>query len=138
MSTSRSAGDVVMLIRSEMDVHLAVTRFGQVCKDIGFDQSNICAIQTTTAELGTNIIKYAEHGRLRLHHLTEPSQGIELEARDVGPGIADIEAALGEHYSTSGTLGMGLPGFKRLIDEFSISSAENVGTVVTVIKWLPT
>ena len=137
MSTNRVSDDIVMLIRSEMDAHLAVTRFGQACAAIGFDQSTVCAIQITTAELGTNIIKYAAHGRIHLRQVAEPQAGIELEARDVGPGIPDIEEALGEYFSTSGTLGMGLPGVKRLMDEFSISSAENVGTVVTVIKWLP-
>ncbi len=90
---------------------------------------------TTVSELARNILKYAGRGTIRLSCYGElGTEGIEIQAEDRGPGIADVEAAMRDHYSTSGTLGLGLPGVRRMMDSFTIDSAPGRGTRVTVRK----
>jgi serine/threonine-protein kinase RsbT len=94
-------------------------------------------IGTAVSELARNILKYAHTGEIWLRHVEGPKgRGIEIEALDEGPGIADTEAAMRDHVSTSGTLGLGLPGVARLMDEFSLDSAPGKGTRVKARKWL--
>jgi serine/threonine-protein kinase RsbT len=76
-------------------------------------------------------------GEIRLRQVEgKGGRGIEIEAVDRGPGIADIEAAMRDHFSSGGTLGLGLPGVKRMVDEFSLDSTPGEGTRVTAIKWI--
>ena len=83
------------------------------------------------------LIYFAGHGVVRLRRISESGRrGIEIEVVDTGPGIADCEAAMQDHYSSGGTLGLGLPGVKRMMDEFSLESTIGEGTRVTARKWI--
>lgn len=87
------------------------------------------------SELARNIVSYAQRGEIEMS--TEGSRrGIQIIARDQGPGIPDVELALRDGYSTSRSLGLGLPGTRRVMDEFSLESSVGKGTVVTIRKWL--
>ncbi|MEG8946216.1 ATP-binding protein [Rosettibacter firmus] len=106
------------------------------CLKLGFKKkySNECAI--ISAELATNIIKYASFGEITLNKITKGKEkGIEIIAKDKGPGIENTELALQQGYSTGKSLGIGLPGVKRMVDEFVIKSILNKGTTVKIIKW---
>ncbi len=84
-----------------------------------------------------NILKYAGSGEIRLRRVTgADGRGVEIEAIDQGPGIADCEEAMNDHFSSGGTLGLGLPGVKRMMDEFSLESTPGEGTRVTARKWI--
>jgi serine/threonine-protein kinase RsbT len=84
-----------------------------------------------------NILKYAGVGEVRLRQVKKiGASGVEIEAIDHGPGIADCEAAMQDHFSSSGTLGLGLPAVKRMMDEFSLVSSAGEGTRVTARKWI--
>jgi serine/threonine-protein kinase RsbT len=94
-------------------------------------------IATAVSELVRNILKYAGSGEVRLRRVQRASGGgIEILVSDHGPGIADLDAAMSDHFSTSGTLGLGLPGVKRLMDDFSMESAPGKGTRVKACKWI--
>ena len=124
-------------IRKEIDagrVALEATRYAQ---EAGFEETPSRLIATAVSELVRNILKYASHGEIRLRRVKEMARrGIEIEAIDHGPGIADCEAAMRDHHSTGGTLGLGLPGVKRMMDDFSLESTVGEGTRVTARKWL--
>jgi serine/threonine-protein kinase RsbT len=103
---------------------------------LGFGVTDVTRIVTAASELARNVFLYAGSGEMLWQALDTPrSIGIELVFRDQGPGIADINQALQEGYTTSGGLGLGLPGSKRLMDEFEIQSRPGAGTMVTVRKW---
>ena len=93
-------------------------------------------IATAISELARNIVQYAQHGEIVLSVVEGSRPGIQIVARDQGPGIADLEQAMRDGYSTGGSLGLGLPGAKRLMDEFTIDSEVGKGTIVSVRKWL--
>jgi len=123
-------------IRSEVDI---VTdrqkgRAMAVASDIAATDATLIA--TAISELARNIVLYANEGEVVLQLLENNGRrGIKIVAGDNGPGIADIELAMQLGYSTSGSLGLGLPGVKRLMDEFEIASEVGKGTRVTVVKW---
>jgi len=103
---------------------------------LGFSSGDATLIATAISELARNIITYAKSGEIRLTVINGSArQGIQLVARDQGPGILDVQQALRDGFSTSGSLGLGLPGVRRLVDEFEIASEENRGTTVTAKKW---
>lgn len=127
----------ILGISSEMDVTRAALESGKIARTMGFDDNKKSMIATAVSELAGNIIKYAEKGdilfkEVAVHH----QRGIEIIVRDNGPGIEDVEHALADHYSSGGTLGLGLPGVKRLMDEFEIQSAVGKGTTITIKKWI--
>ncbi|MEN8711351.1 MAG: anti-sigma regulatory factor [Arenicellales bacterium] len=94
-------------------------------------------VATAVSELARNIYLYAMKGEVTIRVLErETNKGIEIVAEDNGPGIADIGAAMKDHFSTSYGLGLGLPGVKRLMDEFGIDTKRGVGTKITVRKWV--
>ena len=105
----------------------------------GFTVSEATLIATAISELARNIVSYANPGSVTLKPANgaNGAVGITIIASDSGPGIADIPQALRDGYSSSGGLGLGLPGVRRLMDEFDISSPAGGGTTVTVTKWLP-
>jgi serine/threonine-protein kinase RsbT len=106
-------------------------------REAGFDETPSRMIATAVSELVRNILKYAGTGEIRLRQVKVLSRsGIEIEAVDQGPGIADCETAMQDHFSSGGTLGMGLPGVKRMMDEFSLESTPGEGTRVTARKWI--
>jgi serine/threonine-protein kinase RsbT len=123
-------------IRSDGDLTRAILTVQQEAEKYGFDSASISKLATALSELTRNILKYAGHGAVSIRILEDSDAGgMEIEARDRGPGIADIDAALQDHVSTGRTLGLGLPGVKRMMDDFTIKSERGHGTCVTVRKW---
>jgi serine/threonine-protein kinase RsbT len=103
---------------------------------LGFSSSERTLIATAISELARNIIRYARQGEIIMQVVNDgPREGVAVVAQDNGPGIADIDRALQEGYSTSGGLGLGLPGVRRIMDEFDIESELGRGTTVTIKKW---
>ena len=124
-------------IRSESDASGAVLESTLYSRQAGFAETPSRLIATAVSELVRNILKYAGKGELSLRQIREPGRrGIEIEATDQGPGIADCEAAMQDHFSSGGTLGLGLPGVRRMMDEFQLESTPGSGTRVTARKWL--
>ena len=105
--------------------------------EAGFDETNQVLIATEASELATNIVKYAKEGEVILKIVRRDKQlGIEIIARDDGPGIRDIEQVMQDNFSTSkGSLGLGLPSVQRIMDEFKIESQPGQGTIVSALKW---
>jgi serine/threonine-protein kinase RsbT len=125
-----------VLIRSESDIVTTRRTVRDVAKALGFGITDVTRIVTATSELARNIVLYAGSGVMRWREVARSgSIGVELTLEDNGPGIASIEQAMQEGYTTSGGLGLGLPGTKRLMDEFEIASEVGKGTRITVRKW---
>ena len=123
-------------IRSEADVFAAVNTVREMAASIGMNQGATAAVATAVSELVTNVIKYARSGRVTVRSRRQRHRpGVEVVVEDRGPGIADIDRALSDHVSTGGTLGLGLPGARRLVDEFEIRSVVDEGTFVRMVKW---
>ena len=107
-----------------------------MAEQFGFSSSDLTLIATAISELARNIILYAKKGEIIVQVVNSgPRPGMAVIARDDGPGIADIERALQVGYSTSGSLGLGLLGVRRIMDEFDVVSKLGRGTSVTVKKW---
>lgn len=129
---------VTCTIRREVDVYVAIGRGRELATALGFNNIDRTRIEIVILELTRNLLVHAGGGEVRLEQVERQEQkGIAIEALDKGPGIADIALALSDGYSTAHTLGAGLPGVKRLMDEFSIESTVGVGTQVRAIKWVP-
>jgi serine/threonine-protein kinase RsbT len=125
-----------MPIRSEGDIVTTRRTVRAVAQGLGFGLTDVTRIVTATSELARNVVLYAGEGVIRWRELAKSgSVGVELTLEDSGPGIASIEQAMQEGYSTRGGLGLGLPGTKRLMDEFEIASEVGKGTRITVRKW---
>jgi serine/threonine-protein kinase RsbT len=124
-------------IRAESDVITALVTAGDFAVKAGFGERGKHGIMTVVAELARNVVKYATSGRVTLTELTSPNRrGLEIEVVDQGPGIVDLAQAMRDHFSTGKTLGLGLPGAKRLMDDFSITSTPGRGTRIVARKWL--
>jgi serine/threonine-protein kinase RsbT len=120
----------------ESDVTRALLEARMFAKSMAFAEVDTQMIATAVSELARNIIKYADKGEIIIDQIAKGYQvGIEIVARDKGPGIADIEQAVTDNYSSSGTLGLGLPGVKRMMDEFEVQSTEGQGATVMIRKW---
>lgn len=121
-------------LRSELDLQTAMLRCRQFALQAGLPQLAVQKLATATSELTRNVHKYAGGCGLVLLSMVQDAQQelIQVEVIDSGPGIADLESAMQDHYSTSGTLGLGLPGVKRLVDYLQIESKVGVGTHVTI------
>jgi serine/threonine-protein kinase RsbT len=125
-------------IEGDDDIVVARGEVRALAASLGFNLLDQTRLATVASELARNVVKYARTGRL-IAQPTNNSQGragLRLIFEDQGPGIADIEAAMRDGYSTSKGLGKGLPGSRRLVDEFSIDSAPGRGTRITVVRWL--
>jgi serine/threonine-protein kinase RsbT len=128
--------EIQVPINSDQDIVAARQKGRSLATALGFSSGDATLIATAISELARNIITYAKSGEIRLTVINGSArQGIQLVARDQGPGIPDVQQALRDGFSTSGSLGLGLPGVKRLVDEFEIASEENRGTTVTAKKW---
>jgi serine/threonine-protein kinase RsbT len=123
-------------INSDQDIVSARQKGRGMANELGFSSGDATLIATAISELARNIVSYARKGQITLRVVNGLNrQGIAVIASDDGPGIADIRQALRDGFSTSGSLGLGLPGVRRLMDEFDISSQPGRGTVVSVKKW---
>lgn len=134
MSGSNEARTI--LISDEADAGQGPSEAMMLAESIGFSLTKRYMIATAVSELARNIVNYASKGRITLRVVRRGSQeGIEIVAEDNGPGIEDVSKAMQDRFSTSGSLGLGLPGARRLMDEFSIESEVGKGTRVTARKW---
>jgi serine/threonine-protein kinase RsbT len=123
-------------IRSDLDIVIARTLARDTAKSLGFGPIDQARIATAVSELARNIYLYAGTGSVTVREVEKGAhKGIEIVCDDQGPGIPDVELSLQDGYSTSRGMGMGLPGAKRLMDEFSIATQEGVGTTITCRKW---
>jgi serine/threonine-protein kinase RsbT len=124
-------------IFDQSDKEQVVITARYLAAEAGFDETNQHLIATAASELATNIVKYAKEGEITLKIIQRDGQlGIQIIARDDGPGIRDIEQAMQDNFSTSkGSLGLGLPSVKRIMDEFKIKSQPGHGTIVSALKW---
>jgi serine/threonine-protein kinase RsbT len=125
-------------INSDQDIVTARQKGRALANELGFSAGDATLIATSISELARNIVSYARRGEITLKIIHASSRsGILVIASDNGPGIRDIRQAMRDGFSTSGSLGLGLPGVRRLMDEFEITSEPGHGTLVTVKKWKP-
>lgn len=125
-------------IDREGDIVTARQKGRELAADLGFSGSDLTVIATAISEIARNIVAYAQCGEIVLTRETlHTKRGIVVVARDSGPGIPDIEQAMQDGFSTGRSLGLGLPGARRLMDEFEIESEVGKGTVITMRKWVP-
>ena len=130
------ADDVRVQIAADTDIVEALGEGRALAARLGFSRTDATLIATAISEIGRNILVHAGAGEVAIAETAQDDLlGIEVVARDSGPGIRDVEAALSEGYATGNGLGLGLPGAKRLMDEFSIETALGRGTTVTMRKW---
>lgn len=129
--------EIQIEISSEQDVFISSLKVLKIAEIIGFDKVSRYAISTAVSELARNIYKYARKGKITAYQLNMANdKGIEIIAEDKGPGITDISNAMKDNFSTGNSLGLGLPGVKRIMDEFDIETKHNQGTRITVRKWM--
>lgn len=125
-----------MKVLSEEDVLVVRKRVREIAEQRKFDTFAIAAITTATSELARNILVHGKGGRVVVEEISDGVRiGIRLAFIDEGPGISDIDRVLAGGYSTARSMGLGLSGSKRLVDEFSLDSKVGEGTRVTVAKW---
>ena len=125
-------------VRLESDILAARQHGREVAEQVGFSGSDLALIATAISEVARNIVVHAGGGAIMISELADGRAGIEIVARDDGPGILDIDLAMQDGYSTVASLGLGLPGARRLMDEFTIESQEGHGTTVVMRKWTKT
>ncbi len=125
-------------LESERDIAVARNEVRNIAARLGFLLLDQTRLTTVASELARNVVKYAGRGRLITQTASGATgrRGLRLIFEDEGPGIADVDLAMRDGYSTGGGLGKGLPGSKRLVDEFKIESATGRGTRITVVRWL--
>lgn len=126
--------EVCLSIEVESDIAQAARSSKQVALAVGFSESESYYVATAASELAANTLFHGGGGTFEVRGLT-PRPGVELVATDHGPGIADLDLAMREGYSTSDSLGCGLPGARRLMDELNITSQPGEGTAVVARKW---
>ncbi len=137
MGTESLDGELRITIASDGDLLAARRTVRSLAVDMGFSVTETVGIVTALSEMARNMLTYAGRGELTVRPLHEKDRrGIVLTARDEGPGIPDVQKALLDGFSTSGGLGMGLPGIKRLMDDFRIITEHRKGTTVIAEKWL--
>lgn len=125
-----------MKIEKEQDVVPFRNRVKEYAVKIGMSLVNQTKLITAASELVRNMLKYANGGVVLIEVISQGrDNGIRLIFQDKGPGIADIALAMKDGYSSGKSLGIGLPGAKRLVNEFDIKSTVGTGTTVTIIKW---
>lgn len=123
-------------INNEWDIVAARQSGREAARKLKFSVVDQSRITTSISELARNIFKYALPGKIVIEEINENDRsGLKIIAKDEGPGIRDIRKALEDGYTTSGGLGAGVPGVKRLMDDFEIDSKVGKGTIITAIKW---
>jgi serine/threonine-protein kinase RsbT len=127
----------VIPIESDADVVAARQRARAMASDLELSSTDQTLLATAISEVARNITTYATRGEVTLRIVRDGDgrSGIEVIAADKGPGIENIERALQDGFTTGGGLGLGLPGARRLVDEFEIESAPQQGTTVRLVKW---
>jgi len=129
---------VHVAIASDSDVVTARQIAREMGGDLGFSSTDLTLLATAISEVARNITTYAGTGEVALRVLRDRDrgrEGIEVLASDDGPGIEDVELALQDGYTTGNGLGLGLPGARRLVDEFDLETRPGEGTRVRLVKW---
>ena len=136
IETCSGPDEIRIPIGSDLDIVTARQEGRRVAGNVGFSLTDLVLVATAISELARNIVRYARKGEIAIRPITNSvHSGIEIIARDGGPGIKDVEEALQVGFSTSAGLGLGLPGVRRLMDEFEIQSKLEHGTIVITKKW---
>ncbi|MAU13000.1 MAG: hypothetical protein CL607_24490 [Anaerolineaceae bacterium] len=130
----------IIRVFNEIHAVIAGRTAHRLAQQIGFPLGECTAIHIATLEVTRNILEYAGHGQVLFEQVERQDVlgiqlGIEIQAIDNGPGIPDLEAVLQDGFSTGKGLGKGLPGAKRLMDDFEITSDMDKGTSITMRKW---
>jgi serine/threonine-protein kinase RsbT len=135
---SASKGTTVRVtVESDVDIVAARQQGRTLAGELGFLSTDLTIIATVISELARNIVVYAQKGEIVLSPYSHnDKRGIVIIACDKGPGIPNTILAMQDGYSTSRSYGLGLPGVKRLVDDFEIISKSGQGTTVTAKKWL--
>jgi serine/threonine-protein kinase RsbT len=129
--------DSVIPIESDADVVTARQRARQLAGELELTSTDQTLLATAISEVARNITTYAVRGEVLLSVVRDDNgrEGIQVIARDEGPGIENVELALQDGYTSGGGLGLGLPGARRLVDDFAIETAPGAGTKVTLVMW---
>jgi serine/threonine-protein kinase RsbT len=131
------SSDVHVPIERETDIVTARQKGRELANALGFSTTDQTIIALAISEIARNIVSYAQRGDVTLSRVESAERrGIMIVARDEGPGIADIALAMRDGYSSARSLGVGLPGAKRVMDEFDLTSTLGQGTTVTMKKWV--
>lgn len=134
----RATEEVRVRIATDDDIVTARQEGRRLSSVLGFSSTDLTLIATAISEVARNIRLYAERGDVQLKLVQERDrEGIVVVARDKGPGIKDVDLAMQDGYSSGGSSGLGLPGARRLMDEFDIRSRPGKGVTVTMKKWSP-
>jgi serine/threonine-protein kinase RsbT len=129
--------ETCVAINSDVDIVSARQQGRSLAAGVGFTGGDLALIATAISEMARNIVTYAKRGEIVLTPIEQGKRrGILVIARDQGPGIPDLSLAMQDGYSTGKSLGLGLPGAKRIMDEFEIASKVGQGTTVTMKKWV--
>jgi serine/threonine-protein kinase RsbT len=130
------ADEVVVAVESDADLVTARAEARALATRLGFSRTDATLIATAVSEIARNIVVHVGQGELVIRPIYEAQRyGLVVVATDAGPGIQDIEAALAEGNASRGGLGLGLPGARRLMDEFHVACKPGQGTTVTMAKW---
>jgi serine/threonine-protein kinase RsbT len=130
------ADEIRCRIASEADLVLARAQGRALALELGFSKTDATLVATAISEIARNIVVHAGEGEMRMSPVFEDRRrGLVVVAVDNGPGMRDVESALGLGYASRGGLGLGLPGARRLMDEFEVESDVNRGTRITMTKW---
>ena len=126
----------LITVASDAGVMHARQKGRELAMTLGISGSDLTLMATAISEIARNIVQYAGKGEIEFRGIARGGKrGLLVIARDQGPGIADIAQAMQDGYSTSRGMGMGLPGARRLMDDFQIVSEVGKGTTVTMVKW---
>lgn len=128
--------EVRVPVSTDMDLVTARREGRVMAEQLGLSATEATLVATAISELARNIVNYARRGEIHVSVISSGGRrGIAVVARDQGPGIADIKLAMQPGYSTSNGLGLGLPGVRRIMDDFDIASEPGRGTTIAVTKW---
>ena len=130
------ADEIRLPIESDDDVVVARSRARELASGLGFTGTDLTLLATAISEIARNITTYAERGEICITTVRRgPRSGVKVVATDNGPGIPDLNLALRDGYTSGKGLGLGLPGARRLMDEFDVETEVGRGTTVTMLKW---
>jgi serine/threonine-protein kinase RsbT len=131
-----TATEVSVAISTDSDLVAARAQARELADALGFTRTDATLLATAVSEIARNIIVHAGSGSIEMTPLYgDERRGLRIVATDSGPGIRDLQQALEDGYAGRGGLGLGLPGVRRLVDQFEIESDVNRGTTVTLVKW---
>lgn len=131
----RTDDEIRMRVETDADIVRARRSARQLASELGFSGTDLTLIATAVSEIARNILRFAGEGQISMELVEQPHAGVRIVARDAGPGIADIERALADGFSTYSGLGLGLGGARRIMDDFAVTSQVDQGTTVTMTKW---